>query len=67
MLDGDGERISLATGNVVYIKKNGTNLVPNADETLWFSDSNPAGEYLFEILTVSGKLYTATLDWIPTP
>lgn len=62
-----GARVSLAAENVVYIKKDGVNLTPNADETLWFSDNNPAGDYVFEVLTTGGGLYTATLEWIPTP
>lgn len=67
LLDGEGDRISLAAGSVIYIKKDGVNLPPDDQETLWFSVSNQAGEYDFEILTTSGKLYTATLDWVPTP
>ena len=66
-MDGEGERISLATGSVIYIKKDGNELTPDDQETLWFSDINPAGKYVFEVLTVSGKLYVATLDWVPTP
>lgn len=67
LLDGEGARISLAAGSVVYIKKNGKNLTPDDQETLWFSANNPAGKYNFEVLTTSGKLYTAVLDWVPTP
>ncbi|GIO39303.1 hypothetical protein J41TS12_41640 [Paenibacillus antibioticophila] len=67
LLDGAGDRISLAAGSVVYIKKDGVNLTPNADETLWFSSDNPAGQYVFEVLTTGGKLYVANLDWVPTP
>lgn len=66
-MDGEGDRISLAAGAVVYIKKNGVDLIPDDQETLWFSVENDAGEYAFEVLTVGGNLYTATLDWIPTP
>ncbi|MFD3261860.1 hypothetical protein ACE3MQ_24990 [Paenibacillus lentus] len=66
-MDGAGDRISLAAGAVVYIKKDGVNLIPNDDETLWFSSDNPAGQYNFEVLTTSGKLYVAILDWVPTP
>lgn len=67
MLDGEGERISLAVGSVEYIKKNGNDLTPDDQDTLWFSDDNPAGKYKFEVLTTGGKLYISTLDWIPTP
>lgn len=67
LLDGAGVRISLAAGSVVYIKKDGVNLTPDDQETLWFSSSNPTGEYNFEVLTTGGKLYVATLDWVPTP
>ncbi|WP_170220103.1 hypothetical protein [Paenibacillus anaericanus] len=67
LLDGAGARISLAAGAVTYIKKDGVNLTPDDQETIWFSDDNLAGEYIFEVLTVGGKFYTAALDWIPTP
>ncbi|MNI49816.1 hypothetical protein D3C73_1044470 [compost metagenome] len=67
MLDGAGARVSLAVGAVSYIKKNGVNLAPDDQETLWFSDNNVAGQYAFEVLTVGGVLYSAILDWIPTP
>lgn len=67
LLDGGGARISLAAGAVVYIKKDGKDLTPDDQETLWFSDNNPAGKYAFEVLTVGGKLYAATLNWVPTP
>ncbi|MEC0242772.1 hypothetical protein P4H66_23455 [Paenibacillus dokdonensis] len=60
-------RISLATGAVVYIRKNGINKTPDDQETLWFAATNPAGQYEFEVLTTSGKLYTAILNWVPTP
>lgn len=62
-MDGEGARISLASGNVVYIKKNGKELTPNTDETLWFSVENPTGKYTFEIKTVDGNLYKPVLDW----
>ncbi|MEK3718863.1 hypothetical protein [Paenibacillus sp. FSL R7-0333] len=66
LLDGEGERISLAAGAVVYIKKNGVNLTPDDQETLWFSDENDAGEYTFEVETTAGTVYNAVLDWVPT-
>ncbi|SDD27168.1 hypothetical protein SAMN02799630_02795 [Paenibacillus sp. UNCCL117] len=67
LLDSGGVRVSLAASNVQYIKKNGINLVLDSNETLWFSESNLAGDYSFEIFTKDGKLYIATLNWIPTP
>ncbi|MNW39626.1 hypothetical protein D3C74_167180 [compost metagenome] len=66
-MDGEGGRISLAAGTVVFIKKDGINLTPDDQETLWFSVTNPAKSYVFEVLTIGGKLYTATLNWVPTP
>lgn len=56
-------RISLAIGNVVYIKKDGVNLEPNTDETLWFKETNPNGEYTFDVETIDGKTYIAILNW----
>jgi len=67
LLDGEGARISLAAGSVVYIKKDGENFKPDDQETLWFAATNPAGKYDFEVLTTTGKLYTASLDWVPNP
>lgn len=66
LLDGEGERISLAAGAVEYIKKNGVDLTPDDQETLWFSDENEAGEYTIEVKTTAGIVYTAVLDWVPT-
>lgn len=66
LLDGAGVRVSLASGAVTYIKKNGVDLIPDDQETLWFGDSNVAGKYNFEVKTIAGKVYTAVLDWVPT-
>ncbi|MEK3658166.1 hypothetical protein NSQ29_01225 [Paenibacillus sp. FSL F4-0236] len=66
LLDGDGVRISLKAGAATYIKKNGVNLTPDDQETLWFSDDNVAGQYNFEVKTAAGTVYTAVLDWVPT-
>lgn len=63
LLDTGGERISLAKGKVVYIKKNGVNLTPNTDETLWFSVENPTGSYTFEVKTIDETVYVAVLNW----
>jgi hypothetical protein len=65
LLDGEGARISLASDNIDYIKKNGVDLAPNQDETLWFSEENDAGEYLFELKTIAGTVYIAILEWTP--
>ncbi|ASA22088.1 hypothetical protein [Paenibacillus donghaensis] len=66
LLDGAGARISLALGAVTYIKKNGAELTPDDQETLWFSDNNPAGQYTIEVKTIDGTVYSAVLDWVPT-
>lgn len=63
LLDAGGGLISLSVGNVVYIKKNGEKLTPDDQETLWFSVENPNGQYDFEVKTVAGTVYEATLDW----
>ncbi|RUT48598.1 hypothetical protein EJP82_01255 [Paenibacillus anaericanus] len=62
-----GARISLAVSNLIYITKNGNPLVLDDQETLWFSDNNPAGSYEFVIRTKAKLKYKATLDWVPTP
>ncbi|MFW5438749.1 hypothetical protein [Paenibacillus apiarius] len=70
LLDAGGARISLAKGNVVYIKKNGVELTLDDQETLWFSVENPNGQYQFEVKTNAGVVYEAVLDWtrhVPTP
>lgn len=67
LLDSSGDRISLAANNVIYIKRDGVYLTPNADETLWFRETNPAGEYEFIVLTKAKTKYRAVLDWVPTP
>lgn len=63
MLDSEGARISLAINNVIYIKKDGIDLEPNTDETLWFNETNPNGTYTFEVKTIDGTVYIAVLDW----
>ncbi|WP_413373306.1 hypothetical protein [Paenibacillus taichungensis] len=67
LLDKDGVNLSLAAGNVEYIKQNGVNLVPDDQETLWFDVSKPAGKYVFEVKTKAGQEYLAILDWEPDP
>ncbi|GIO83467.1 hypothetical protein J25TS5_03990 [Paenibacillus faecis] len=52
---------------MIYITRDGVNLVPNADETLWFKETNPAGKYEFIVLTKAKVKYRAVLDWVPTP
>ncbi|WP_413373296.1 hypothetical protein [Paenibacillus taichungensis] len=65
LLDGQGVRISLALGDVEYIRRNGTPLVPDDQETLWFNEESTAGTYVFEAKTTTGKVYKATLVWAP--
>lgn len=67
LLDSGGARISLTADNLIYITRDGVNLVPNTDETLWFKETNLAGEYEFIIFTKTKIKYHAVLDWIPTP
>ncbi|MBP1907076.1 hypothetical protein J2Z32_003741 [Paenibacillus turicensis] len=62
-----GVRISLAASNLIYITKNGAPLTPNADETLWFKETNLAGSYEFIVMTKAKVKYRAVLEWIPTP
>lgn len=63
MLDSEGERISLAASNVIYIKKDGVDLVPNTDSTLWVNETSANGEYTFEVKTIDGNVYIAILNW----
>ncbi|WP_339273622.1 hypothetical protein MKY59_21005 [Paenibacillus sp. FSL W8-0426] len=65
MLDGQGAIVSLALGDVEYIKRNGTLLVPDDQTTLWFNATSPAGSYIFDVKTSAGKVYRAVLDWTP--
>ncbi|MEO2212122.1 hypothetical protein ABGV40_14865 [Paenibacillus amylolyticus] len=65
MLDGQGGRVSLASDDVEYIKRNGTTLTPDDQETLWFNEETAPGTYVFEAKTISGKIYRATLIWSP--
>lgn len=64
LLDADGAKVSLEESNVVYIKQDGKNLVPNTDTTLWFNISKPSGTYIYEVNTIDGNIYTAILEWI---
>jgi hypothetical protein len=67
-LVAEGKDISLASGNVEYIKvKVGEggweDLTPNTDATLWFNVEKATGSYEFEVKTTDGKKYTAILNW----
>ena len=68
-LKANGETISLAEGNVNYIRvKYGEQgewqeLEPNADSTLWFDVEKAKGNYVFEVKATDGTIYKATLDW----
>lgn len=64
----DKEDISLAEGNVDYIKvKIGEGewdeLTANTDATLWFNVEAATGMRSYEVKTKDGDVYTATLDW----
>lgn len=63
MLDADGETISLKEDNVIYIKQDGKELTANADATLWFSTTKPAGKYRYEVKAKDGTIYIAILNW----
>ncbi|WP_339273634.1 hypothetical protein MKY59_21035 [Paenibacillus sp. FSL W8-0426] len=67
LLDKDGVKVSLAADNVEYIKRDGVNLAPDDQETLWFNVTKPAGSYVFEVRTKAGVKYVAILDWVPDP
>ena len=69
-LVAEGTEISLAEGNVEYIKvKVGdggwANLTPNTDATLWFNVEAATGLRTFEVKTKGedANVYVATLDW----
>lgn len=68
LLDNEGNRISLAEGNVEYIKvKDGEEwkeLIANTDQTLWFNVETEKGKSEYKIETKEGEVYTATLDWL---
>lgn len=66
-MDSGGARISLAADDLIYITKDGVNLIPNADETLWFRETNPTGTYEFVVFTKAKVKYKATLNWVETP
>lgn len=59
----DDERISLATGDIEYIGRNGQQLTPDDQETLWFRKSSADGRYNFEIKLADGNTFVAPLDW----
>jgi desulfoferrodoxin (superoxide reductase-like protein)/DNA-binding protein len=65
----EGKDISLAEGNVEYIKvKVGEDgewkdLTANTDKTLWFNVEAEQGVRYYEVKTKDGKVYTATLNW----
>lgn len=64
MLDVNGERISLAEDNVEYIRSNGRALIPNTDETLWFTKDKESGRYEYVVKTKAGVVYQAILEWV---
>lgn len=69
LLYGD-QRVSLSVGDVTSISVSGPDgtktLTPNADQTLWFNVTKPAGNYVFTVVTADGTTqYTATLAWTP--
>jgi hypothetical protein len=67
-LVADEKDISLAEGNVEYIKvkvgeaEEWEELAPNTDATLWFNLEATEGERTYEVKTKDSKVYTATLD-----
>ena len=64
MLDEYGGRISLADGDVKYIRSNGRLLTPNTDATLWFNKEKESGTFEYVVETTGGIIYRAILEWV---
>ncbi|MEK4512866.1 hypothetical protein [Paenibacillus sp. FSL K6-2524] len=63
LLDVDDNVIPLDEDNLTYITRDGKELKPDADSTLWFNKSLPHGRYVFEIKTAVNVIHVAPLDW----
>lgn len=68
MTDAANNQVKLDTNDVISItetRPDGTTirLTPDSNTTLWFNVQNPAGNYVFDVVSASGAKYEATLNW----
>ncbi|WP_272034443.1 hypothetical protein [Paenibacillus sp. JJ-100] len=65
LLDEQGGVISLAAGDVEYIRRDGVVVTPNTQSSVWIEETTPAANYVYVVKTTSGDIYRAVLNWTP--